>query len=1766
MRIYSYNGDLKLDAPVTPDAERVLNLMKDDYIRLVFNLDLDFTFEIGDYLDSDEFGRFIITDHYVPTPNANRGGYDYDLRFDKEYWIFNNHKVRYSLNNEVSWVLTAKPSVFTTIFLQNINGTNERDGLKGAELSERVGMQPLHFQHCVLPEKRNNQGISAAGTYEPWNIQVQPEFDNALITLSFNSVSLLDAFSQLAKAMNDGNGVEWWEENGVICFGNCEKKYVNGEWIDRGEPIDLYYNSATVTNNVESISVSDGQEEYATRIIAFGSDKNITKRYRKTLEFGIEKRATDSGEGYFVKQLAGVEDVNLFECFPDDEKVEEEVSQNISNIKISEPTNNADIYYNTRITNNSSFGEPSYTYVTDTVIGDDKTFSVNLNYASSSIRLCLGAVSRNPGATGLQGKITIVAINSTNRTVYECGSVVRSLTLPSSPYDTGGFRYYDLKFVGTGSSNDIVIDCELQQTGNYLLGIKISDISGTIVLDGVAEQRTNIPFQRLYSIQSAIKVASNVSATISCTRTIIVTDIKVFRNDEWHESQCTINYARKPENNRYINEIYYEIDNDEPQFTDKVVFLTIIRGLVPFGYFSSIYDNETIKNGVVTTNLLLPNEPCYKDVNGNLYRESELTKPISPSLYTKVYDGKGYVDIVPEQPISKVIEKMIVFDEVYPTFNSFAEEVKLVSEVEETEESTGELTGQKIYYYGVFDSRILFENKYILDSASTPTLYFNDVTVNGQQHSGGRLNGMTFEINPSVVEEEGVKKTRYVIIPNEDGAVSLPNDIYYPSEGDGFSLVGVDTTFFDAELEPLAEMELLRTTLAYIDEWKKDKKTYEVTIMSDYVLDMLEAKPIDVVTDAPRIVTTRNGRVVTISSKAKYTDVLPIGSKVQFDDAVMFDEETSVNRIIGLTFKLDFPFDSPVLTIGKTPQFSRLSHIEDSIENIKFSGYNYVGGGTATQGGSSVYLIGTNDTTIASNTNAFSSLRSLQEIQRSIEQVGTEFERRYLSKLTDDIAEGHIQFNSGATFKRNTVVDTPAGEGLEFGDGSFQPGITGAKIYKTADGSWKGEFDHLAIHGKLETEELEVMHVSHIGGKVVNTAASMTCSRVVPIEGAYVCFFNDESEGMKIRNLFVVPDQAFCETFNVDEGTTEHFSNTYYWRLVTAVSYTADGTEVDTDGEALAAGEYTNCIVLSDTDKASGSTVPSVGDHIVQLGNRTTSSRQGAIIQASAERSEDAGNSTPYINFYKGIGYGSTPYVLPNPIIRLAPDNTIISASSIVLQNNQSVENAISSIQNNQFLIWQNSLDAPKEDESTTPVESIDPEDTEPSDEWTTDEYPEHVGDYLVFADGIVYKFKREMGAYQWLIVTDTYLIAYIAKLGNMEVEVGAILDDDKVDLGEKTRLLQLIEEIGSQASEVNNQYEAIENKSAALIYAKNIFDECVSYLVDADEGILAIIAGVADEDYPVQLPYGGIERQSINEGIANFASALTAVTSLLSEGSVSDKLLETGIDIGNKTITVTSDNFVIRNNSGSNTFYVDKDGNIVVYGTINKNIQTININSSADISKYCRKGIERSRTAYAINPEIAYAIDVVSYEGVFEVVDEAGDLEQPITTFCLPSAVYMALDTGGTDLQQYYLKTKTTAGGVEASYMTKEQLRQILGRKLYIFNKTEQSLHIETGVKMVYGRSASVGSITVYAPDDEGYYDVHVANGTTTTPGGVIYTSGDIVVEAGNCLELELNYGSIINKDSGGVIKSFSSGYYWRYKETTDDVDWGDNNGEEDE
>lgn len=191
---------------------------------------------------------------------------------------------------------------------------------------------------------------------------------------------------------------------------------------------------------------------------------------------------------------------------------------------------------------------------------------------------------------------------------------------------------------------------------------------------------------------------------------------------------------------------------------------------------------------------------------------------------------------------------------------------------------------------------------------------------------------------------------------------------------------------------------------------------------------------------------------------------------------------------------------------------------------------------------------------------------------------------------------------------------------------NFAAGGSGFGIYQDADGNYHLDIDFVDIRKKLNVEEIQVQRSTYIGGKQYNTAAGIICKKVEDIGGSYRCYFSTtDAEGRTVRNTFAVGDLAISETFALKTGTT------FYWRYVSGCG-----------------DDY---IDLSKKDCASGSDVPAVGDNIVQLGNRTDTSRQGAIVWDSVT----AGG--PYVRIYNGIGADGT-YTMPEPLIDF---NTVLS-------------------------------------------------------------------------------------------------------------------------------------------------------------------------------------------------------------------------------------------------------------------------------------------------------------------------------------------------------------------------------------------------------------------------------------------------------------------------------------------------------------------------
>ena len=118
--IYSAQGVKLLElSNIGTGSKGYYSLMQHDYIVLNFNLQSPINFGIGSYVDltgqfDDALGgklskKYYVTEKQTPTYNTTTGGYNYELRLNAYYWLWNNYIFKYTPENagsEASWSLT----------------------------------------------------------------------------------------------------------------------------------------------------------------------------------------------------------------------------------------------------------------------------------------------------------------------------------------------------------------------------------------------------------------------------------------------------------------------------------------------------------------------------------------------------------------------------------------------------------------------------------------------------------------------------------------------------------------------------------------------------------------------------------------------------------------------------------------------------------------------------------------------------------------------------------------------------------------------------------------------------------------------------------------------------------------------------------------------------------------------------------------------------------------------------------------------------------------------------------------------------------------------------------------------------------------------------------------------------------------------------------------------------------------------------------------------------------------------------------------------------------------------------------------------------------------------------------------------------------------------------------------------------------------------------------------------------------------------------
>lgn len=245
-------------------------------------------------------------------------------------------------------------------------------------------------------------------------------------------------------------------------------------------------------------------------------------------------------------------------------------------------------------------------------------------------------------------------------------------------------------------------------------------------------------------------------------------------------------------------------------------------------------------------------------------------------------------------------------------------------------------------------------------------------------------------------------------------------------------------------------------------------------------------------------------------------------------------------------------------------------------------------------------------------------------------------------------------------------------------------------------------------------EDIQVQQSTYVGGRQYNTGGGIICNRVEDKGTYWRCYFKTtDSEGRTVYNTFQEDDQAICETFNLKSG------NHYYWRLVT--------------------GTGDDYIDLSKDDCASGSDIPLAGDSIVQLGNRTDTGRQGAIVWDSVT----AGG--PYVRIYNGIN----SYTMPEPLIDFNTVLSEITARFINQATGKDMDKTLDDMQVNLDIIKQQT-----DKEYTMWFYDYEPTLSNiPASEWTTAELKAMHDQDLFYNTATGQGYRFESGA--WEEITD---------------------------------------------------------------------------------------------------------------------------------------------------------------------------------------------------------------------------------------------------------------------------------------------------------------------------------------------------------------------------------------------------------------------------
>jgi len=266
MYIYSPDGTVLLDVPITSAAKHTAEMMKDDYVALSWSQTEKTEIPVGAYIVYNSL-QYLLLEPYAPTEKTERHfAYTPEFHHPKMYLS----KVPFALH------------------------TTDSEGNAIDEYEWEIVDMPKNILYYICRAINKVFGIDD-DSEEAWAYQVRSSFETTTETVTFQNVDIITALGQVASAFEAEWTIDW--ELHTIYFGKCLT-------LTPESPLTL-----KVGEQIGVPSVSTSKDGYFNRFLVYGGTRNISQKNAAGDNIALFTRLTlnpdDYPNGYIEKPSKG---------------------------------------------------------------------------------------------------------------------------------------------------------------------------------------------------------------------------------------------------------------------------------------------------------------------------------------------------------------------------------------------------------------------------------------------------------------------------------------------------------------------------------------------------------------------------------------------------------------------------------------------------------------------------------------------------------------------------------------------------------------------------------------------------------------------------------------------------------------------------------------------------------------------------------------------------------------------------------------------------------------------------------------------------------------------------------------------------------------------------------------------------------------------------------------------------------------------------------------------------------------------------------------------------------------------------------------------------------------------------------------------------------------------------------------------------------------------------------------------------------------------